>query len=355
MEQEYKYMVCTSCMTYNHAPYIVDAMNGFVMQETTFPVYYLITDDASTDGEPEVIRQYLLKHFQEPYRTEKTDDYNLICATHNTNPNCIFIVFLLKYNHYSIKKSKLPYQSEWRDNAKYLALCEGDDYWTDSNKLQLQIDYMEFNPQCVISHTAFNYLNDNNSKVTDSEEITKKNLSLLTSGNDLRAYILDSNRYLIQTMTVVILSEAYKKALKILEEFKGLFLMGDTQLWITLLELGSIYFFENKTATYRLHYGSATHQKSIDRILRFQLSCSEMRVVMAERFNLSVEWKNHFYEQYNRMLTKYLWFDNSYIPFIQPRYHSFWEHSYHFLLRNRIISPIAKRVYLANLGNKKKS
>ena len=43
MEQEYKYMVVTSCMTYNHAPYIVDAMNGFAMQETTFPVYYLIT------------------------------------------------------------------------------------------------------------------------------------------------------------------------------------------------------------------------------------------------------------------------------------------------------------------------
>lgn len=146
MEQEYKFMVCTSCMTYNHAPYIVDAMNGFTMQETTFPVYYLITDDASTDGEPDVIKQYLADFFQTPYRTEETDDYHLICATHKTNPNCNFIVFLLKYNHYSIKKSKLPYQAEWRDNAKYIALCEGDDYWIDPMKLQKQAIFLDAHP-----------------------------------------------------------------------------------------------------------------------------------------------------------------------------------------------------------------
>ena len=117
MEKQYKYMVCTSCMTYNHAPYITDAMNGFTMQETSFPVVYLITDDASTDGEPEVIRQYLSEHFQEPYRQEESENYYLLCAIHKTNPNCNFVVFLLKYNHRSIRKSKLAYQSEWRDRS----------------------------------------------------------------------------------------------------------------------------------------------------------------------------------------------------------------------------------------------
>ena len=130
-------------------------MNGFAMQETTFPVYYLITDDASTDGEPEVIKQYLADHFQSPYRTEDTDDYYLICAVHKTNPNCNFIVFFLKYNHYSIKKLKLPYQTEWRDNAKYIAICEGDDYWTHPKKLQMQVDFMDKHPShslCFCSH-----------------------------------------------------------------------------------------------------------------------------------------------------------------------------------------------------------
>lgn len=155
MEQEYKYMVVTRCFTFNHASYIVDAMNGFTMQETTFPVITLIVDDASTDGEQEVIKQYLADHFQSPYRKEETEDYHLICANHNSNPNCTFVVFFLKYNHYSIKKPKMPYLSEWLDNAKYQALCEGDDYWIHPKKLQMQFDYMESHPkQDMCAHAS---------------------------------------------------------------------------------------------------------------------------------------------------------------------------------------------------------
>lgn len=158
MEQEYKYMVATRCFTFNHAPYIVDAMNGFAMQETTFPVVTLIVDDASTDGEPEVIRKYLAEHFQSPYRVEETEYANIICAKHKTNANCDFVVFLLKYNHYSIKKIKTPYLSKWLNNAKYHALCEGDDWWIDSGKLQKQVLFLESHPDhslCFCSHQEY--------------------------------------------------------------------------------------------------------------------------------------------------------------------------------------------------------
>lgn len=57
------FKVRINCMTYNHVPYIADTMNGFCMQETTFPYLCTIFDDASTDGEPEVIRRYLQEHF----------------------------------------------------------------------------------------------------------------------------------------------------------------------------------------------------------------------------------------------------------------------------------------------------
>lgn len=154
MEQEYKYMVATRCFTFNHAPYIEDAMNGFAMQETTFPVVTLIVDDASTDGEPEVIRKYLAEHFQSPYRIEETEYAHIICAKHKINANCDFVVLLLKYNHYSIKKLKMPYLSKWLDNAKYHALCEGDDYWTDPMKLQKQVDFMDANPDYTLCFHA---------------------------------------------------------------------------------------------------------------------------------------------------------------------------------------------------------
>lgn len=147
MEKEYKWMVRVDCMTYNHASYIEDALNGFCMQETDFPFVCTIIDDASTDGELNVIKKYLEEHFDLKDRTivrnEETEDYTSIFARHKTNTNCYFAVLFLKYNHYSIKKDKMPYIAEWQENCKYIALCEGDDYWIDGKKLQKQVDFLE--------------------------------------------------------------------------------------------------------------------------------------------------------------------------------------------------------------------
>ena len=145
MEQQNKYLVCVRCFTFNHAKYIEDTMNGFTMQQTTFPFVCVIVDDASTDGEPEVIKNYLVEHFQIPYRNEETEYAYIICAHHKNNPNCDFVVLLLKFNHYSINKDKMPYLSEWVNHAKYHAVCEGDDYWTDVYKLQKQVDFLDSN------------------------------------------------------------------------------------------------------------------------------------------------------------------------------------------------------------------
>ena len=157
-QEKYDWMVYVSCMTYNHAPYIVDAMNGFTMQETNFPFVCAIVDDASTDGEQEIIKQYLNEHFaiedNSITRHEETDDYVLTFARHKTNLNCYFAVLYLKYNHYK-KKSKVPYISQWRDKAKYIAICEGDDYWIDPLKLQKQAEFMDKHPGnslCFCSH-----------------------------------------------------------------------------------------------------------------------------------------------------------------------------------------------------------
>lgn len=141
------YLVYVKCMTFNHAQYIVDAMDGFCIQNTNFPYVCVVMDDASTDGEQDEIRNYLQDNFDledtNIVRNEETEDYILTFARHKTNHNCFFAVYLLKYNHYSIRKSKDPYLKEWRDNCKYIAICEGDDYWTDSDKLQIQTDFLK--------------------------------------------------------------------------------------------------------------------------------------------------------------------------------------------------------------------
>lgn len=156
--KKYNWMVCVHCATYNHAPYIEDAMNGFCIQKTTFPFVCVIVDDASTDKECEVINDYMIEHFEHTDITqimEETEDYVMTFAQHKDNKNCFFAFHQLKYNHGSIKKSRVPYYTKWDNNAKYIARCEGDDYWIDSLKLQKQVDYMDNHPGhslCFCSH-----------------------------------------------------------------------------------------------------------------------------------------------------------------------------------------------------------
>jgi glycosyltransferase involved in cell wall biosynthesis len=138
-------------MTYNHAKYIKNTFDGFCMQQTKFPFICTIIDDASIDNEPEVINNYLAENFDLEdtgiVRHEDAEDFKLSFAQHKTNKNCFFAVLFLKYNHYQIKKSKIPYVSRWRNSAKYIAICEGDDYWIDPMKLQKQVDFMEAHPK----------------------------------------------------------------------------------------------------------------------------------------------------------------------------------------------------------------
>lgn len=142
------------CHTYNQSNYIVDTMNGFCIQQTEFPFICCIVDDASTDNEPEVIRTYINEHFDlvdsETSCQRETDYANIIFARHKENINCYFAVLLLKYNHYTkeLAPKKIEYENEWVGNTKYAAFCEGDDYWIDPQKLQLQFNALEGNNDC---------------------------------------------------------------------------------------------------------------------------------------------------------------------------------------------------------------
>lgn len=153
------FKVYIRCYTYNHSLYIEDAMNGFVMQKTDFPFVATIVDDASTDETQSIITTYIEKNLDTgdssvAYR-EETDYGTVLFARHQSNLNCFFAVVLLKENHYSQRKSKLPYLSRWIDNVPYVALCEGDDYWINPAKLQKQVAYLEAHPDCMLTvHSA---------------------------------------------------------------------------------------------------------------------------------------------------------------------------------------------------------
>lgn len=116
-------MVSICCITYNQEKYIRDAIEGFLKQKTNFKFEIIIHDDASTDNTAKIIREYESKY-----------------------PNIIKPIYQNE-NQYckGISASILTYKNA---AGKYIAICEGDDYWIDENKLQMQVDYMETNPLC---------------------------------------------------------------------------------------------------------------------------------------------------------------------------------------------------------------
>ena len=136
-------------------------MTGFVMQETDFPFVAAIVDDASTDETPQVITSYFDRYFDTEDSSvafhEETEYGTVLFARHKTNPNCYFAIVLLKENHFK-KKSKRPYLTRWTKDIPYVALCEGDDYWTDPKKLQKQIEYLDAHGDCSLCVHASHWL-----------------------------------------------------------------------------------------------------------------------------------------------------------------------------------------------------
>ncbi len=129
-------MVSILCLTYNHKKFIKQAVNSFLMQKTDFDFEILIHDDASTDGTVDILKEYKAKY-----------------------PEKVRIV-LSKKNKYRQGERGLFFKYLIPlARGKFIATCEGDDYFTNKNKIQYQVDYMRENPGCTVCFhsTLFRY------------------------------------------------------------------------------------------------------------------------------------------------------------------------------------------------------
>lgn len=120
--------VSVLCATYNQAGYIADALDSFLGQKTDFPFEVLVHDDASTDGTQEILRSY-----EERFPGKVRVQYEEVN----------------QYDKQPMAGGYFQNGLEQIARGRYLATCEGDDYWTDPGKLQAQYDYMEAHPECV--------------------------------------------------------------------------------------------------------------------------------------------------------------------------------------------------------------
>lgn len=241
------FKVCVRCFTFNQSQFIEDALNGFVMQQTDFPFVAAVVDDASTDGEPLVLRDYYYKYCDCDNTAiayqEETEYGTLLFAQHKENKNCFFAILLLKENHYSQKKSKLPYLTRWTDKAKYIALCEGDDYWTDPLKLQKQVGFLDAHKNYILCCHRYKVYYQNEDKweadyVKDLFESNPDGFSF-TNADNLRTWIT-------KTVTVMYRRECLQDA--VLSKYKY---RCDEHRNYHLLKSGPGYCFPFVGAVYR--------------------------------------------------------------------------------------------------------
>lgn len=130
MEKEEKTpLVTVFCMVYNHEPYLRQCLDGFVMQQTTFPFEAIVHDDASTDDSAAIIREYAEKY---------PDIIKPIYETEN------------QYSKGAASETGKKLDAAINPSSKYIAKCEGDDYWTDPLKLQKQVDFLETHPDFIL-------------------------------------------------------------------------------------------------------------------------------------------------------------------------------------------------------------
>lgn len=247
---EMKPEVSIRCTVYNHEPYLRECLNGFVMQITNFMFEALVHDDASTDNSANIIREYADKY-----------------------PEIIKPIFESE-NQYSKRDGTLQAIMDTACDGKYVAWCEGDDYWTDPYKLQKQYDFMESHPDCSLCFCSHSNLFPDGSMVEvaryNADKIDCPAKDVILGGG---AYMASNSMFLRNKMFV-----PYRK-------WAGPCSIGDYPTVLSLLAKGKIAFLRDCMCVYRRDsIGSwSERQKTTDSILKAKEKKTIVRMLL--RYN----------------------------------------------------------------------
>jgi glycosyltransferase involved in cell wall biosynthesis len=208
-------------VVYNHAKFIRAALDGLIMQQTTFPWRALIADDCSTDGTQEIIKEYATKHpgIIIPFMSPR----NIGIAT---TGGCYAWSVIRKHS-----------------TAKYLILLEGDDYWTSPDKLQRQVDYLDTHPDC--SMCFHNVLEKREGQAQDSLPRFTQAMSDFYTLEDIAV------QDFIPTLSVMFRRELVDN----LPAWYWKMPVGDWPLWCLCAQHGKIGYLNEIMGVYRIHSG----------------------------------------------------------------------------------------------------
>jgi glycosyltransferase involved in cell wall biosynthesis len=217
-------LVSISCLTYNHENYIQNAIESFFIQKTNFLFEILIHDDASIDNTTKIIRKY-----------------------ETTFPDIIKPIYQIK-NIFSKLDGTIFKIQICRARGKYLALCEGDDFWIDPLKLQKQVNFLDANLEYALVATDVILIDNAGNQISDNEMIVKQKTF---NRSDITFFdLLQAN--LVNTPTVVVRTDLmYELATEIIT--RNLSFVMDKWFWLNIAMNHKIKLLEEKTAAYRVH------------------------------------------------------------------------------------------------------
>ena len=255
-------LVAIRCVTYNHEPYIRESLEGFIMQKTNFKFVAIVHDDASTDNTATIIKEYAEKY-----------------------PDIIKPIFETE-NQWSKKDGSLGRimnAAIESTGAKYVAMCEGDDYWIDPYKLKKQVDFMEANLEYSLCFHKVKTLMVNTGDF--KEEFLIEDMSGKSTILDL------ANGNYIHTPSVL-----YRRNKSVQEKYARMMpcLPGDYVLWMLLAETGDVYKFDEAMAVYRYGSGIWSNKNSISNDLSYLITISRLYAVIDNK-----EAKKNLLEQIN--------------------------------------------------------
>ena len=306
--------VCTT--TYNHKAFISQAMEGALIQKTDFPYEILIGEDDSTDGTREICKEYAAKH-PDKIRLFLNDRKNVIYINGRPTGRWNFINLL--------KNSK----------GKYIALCEGDDYWIDPLKLQKQVDFLEANPDYGLVHSAADKLIEKENRLIKWD---KNNFRKIPQGyifEDLLVYNF------IITLTVCVKRELVLDYLNKYKLEDKNWMMGDRPMWMEISKHAKIGYISELFGTRRVLQNSAQHSPNIEYKMNFVKSSYDVRFFFIEKYGCSaITKKTVLNDFYNHML-----YYSFRLGDIQQA-----NNAYDYLFNNS--GKIDKKVYLYHWGTK---
>lgn len=295
-------MVSICCIAYNAEKYIAQTIESFLMQKCDFKFEILIHDDASTDNTASIIRKYENKYpsiIHGVYQTE--NQYSKGVRISNT-----YLFPMVK--------------------GKYIAFCEGDDFWTDPNKLQKQFNALENNHQCHMCIHKVKGVHDDLSPVGKYYPNFNIGTGVISSKKFIDYNC--TNDYVFQTSSYFMLAEDLIEYAKNFPKFAQVSATGDLAKMLYFATRGDIYYIDDEMSCYR--QGSVSSQCRIQKYTNTEEKIQNhfnRQIEMMKEYDIFTNGKYH--KLCVRKINGYL-FDKAvrnkeYFEIIRPKYHFFFK------------------------------